>query len=220
MVVHARYRGELALYRAAVAHTYDEGWCLRFVRTRYGIPFKTGIGTAMDAWRDLPPSRRHSNIANPPRGYPFWWWAGIGQPGHVALSLGGGRVRSTDWPRAGQIGNTYIRDISIRWGMTPLGWGHDLNDRSVWAPMVDLSSIIWVAKHAPHTHDMVSTVEASLHARGYLDTVNDTWTQATRSAYARWQRHLGYTGSAADGIPGARSLRRLARLQPYFIVRP
>jgi hypothetical protein len=134
MVVHARYRGELALYRAAVAHTYEEGWCLRFVRTRYGIPFKTGIGTAWDALRDMAPSRRHSNIANPPRGYPFWWWAGIGQPGHVALSLGGGRVRSTDWPRAGQIGNTYIRDISIRWGMTPLGWGHDVNDRSVWAP--------------------------------------------------------------------------------------
>ncbi|MEU1162167.1 peptidoglycan-binding protein, partial [Streptomyces sp. NPDC005921] len=31
------------------------------------------------------------------------------------------------------------------------------------------------------------------------------WTEADRASYARWQRRLGYTGSSADGWPGAKS---------------
>ena len=88
MVVHARYRGELAVYRAAVAHTYDEGWCLRFVRTRYGIPFKTGIGTAMDAWRDLPPVAASLEHRQPAAGLPV---------------LVVGRHRAA-WPRRAEFG--------------------------------------------------------------------------------------------------------------------
>ncbi|CAO0836098.1 hypothetical protein SMICM17S_06540 [Streptomyces microflavus] len=32
---------------------------------------------------------------------------------------------------------------------------------------------------------------------------------STKAAYAAWQRKLGYTGSAADGIPGRASLEKL-----------
>ncbi|MEU9447268.1 peptidoglycan-binding protein [Streptomyces sp. NPDC048277] len=31
------------------------------------------------------------------------------------------------------------------------------------------------------------------------------WTEADRASYAKWQRRLGYTGSSADGWPGAKS---------------
>ncbi|MCM2420311.1 peptidoglycan-binding protein [Streptomyces sp. RKAG293] len=31
------------------------------------------------------------------------------------------------------------------------------------------------------------------------------WTEADRRSYAKWQRHLGYTGAAADGWPGRAS---------------
>ncbi|MFF7977772.1 peptidoglycan-binding protein [Streptomyces sp. NPDC007901] len=31
------------------------------------------------------------------------------------------------------------------------------------------------------------------------------WTQTDRASYAKWQRRLGYTGSSADGWPGAKS---------------
>jgi len=31
------------------------------------------------------------------------------------------------------------------------------------------------------------------------------WTEADRKSYAKWQRKLGYTGTAADGWPGAKS---------------
>ncbi|MFD6421544.1 peptidoglycan-binding protein [Streptomyces sp. NPDC060198] len=32
-----------------------------------------------------------------------------------------------------------------------------------------------------------------------------TWSEADRASYAAWQRHLGYSGAAADGIPGPTS---------------
>jgi hypothetical protein len=31
------------------------------------------------------------------------------------------------------------------------------------------------------------------------------WTEADRLSYAKWQRKLGYTGTAADGWPGPAS---------------
>ncbi|MGW2116016.1 peptidoglycan-binding protein, partial [Streptomyces zhihengii] len=36
-----------------------------------------------------------------------------------------------------------------------------------------------------------------------------SWSEADRKSYAAWQRKLGYTGSAADGIPGKTSWDRL-----------
>lgn len=42
---------------------------------------------------------------------------------------------------------------------------------------------------------------------------------ATRRAYADWQRSLGYSGVDADGIPGAASLRALARRRHAFRVK-
>ncbi|KUN76132.1 peptidoglycan-binding protein [Streptomyces griseoruber] len=39
----------------------------------------------------------------------------------------------------------------------------------------------------------------------YASGPGPQWTEADRSSYAKWQRKLGYTGSAADGWPGATS---------------
>ncbi|MER5768770.1 peptidoglycan-binding protein [Streptomyces sp. NPDC001985] len=36
-----------------------------------------------------------------------------------------------------------------------------------------------------------------------------SWSEADRKSYAAWQRKLGYTGAAADGIPGKKSWDRL-----------
>ncbi|TXS68926.1 peptidoglycan-binding protein [Streptomyces sp. sk2.1] len=43
----------------------------------------------------------------------------------------------------------------------------------------------------------------------YSSGPGPNWTNADRSSYAAWQRKLGYTGSAADGIPGAASWAKL-----------
>jgi hypothetical protein len=40
----------------------------------------------------------------------------------------------------------------------------------------------------------------------------------TVDAYARWQRNLGYSGSAADGIPGRTSLAKLGDRTGLFTV--
>jgi hypothetical protein len=38
--------------------------------------------------------------------------------------------------------------------------------------------------------------------KGYRTGPGPIWTNSDRAAYAWWQRHLGYTGSDADGTPG------------------
>ncbi|MFG3031103.1 peptidoglycan-binding protein [Streptomyces sp. NPDC048253] len=39
----------------------------------------------------------------------------------------------------------------------------------------------------------------------YTSGPGPQWTEADRLSYAKWQRKLGYTGSSADGWPGAKS---------------
>lgn len=39
----------------------------------------------------------------------------------------------------------------------------------------------------------------------YTHGPGDTWTEADRRSYARWQKKLGHSGRAADGIPGPAS---------------
>ncbi|MFG2963593.1 peptidoglycan-binding protein [Streptomyces sp. NPDC048288] len=39
----------------------------------------------------------------------------------------------------------------------------------------------------------------------YASGPGPQWTEADRQSYAKWQRRLGYTGSSADGWPGAKS---------------
>ncbi|MER5790083.1 peptidoglycan-binding protein [Streptomyces sp. NPDC001980] len=39
----------------------------------------------------------------------------------------------------------------------------------------------------------------------YTSGPGPQWTDADRASYAKWQRRLGYTGSSADGWPGAKS---------------
>jgi len=84
-------------------------------------------------------------------------------------------------------------------------------------PRVDLSQLVAAARSNPKasgqpvTYAGVRTVEAALVdegllAKGYSDGHYGT---TTVTAYAAWQRRLGYTGKAADGIPGRTSLTRL-----------
>ncbi|MFD7980173.1 peptidoglycan-binding protein [Streptomyces sp. NPDC059071] len=40
------------------------------------------------------------------------------------------------------------------------------------------------------------------------------WTDADTLSYARWQKKLGYTGTAADGVPGEESLKKLLGYLP------
>ncbi|GAA0637177.1 hypothetical protein GCM10009535_11860 [Streptomyces thermocarboxydovorans] len=84
-------------------------------------------------------------------------------------------------------------------------------------PVVDLSQLIAAARTNPQasgqpvTYAGVRTVEAALVDQGLLSKrySDGHYGTTTVAAYAAWQRHLGYRGSDADGIPGKTSLTQL-----------
>ncbi|MDH6625735.1 hypothetical protein M2271_003546 [Streptomyces sp. LBL] len=84
---------------------------------------------------------------------------------------------------------------------------------------VDLSNVIAAAKVDPdlkqggttHPGD-VKVVEAALKAEGLLTSSlasDGSFGYSTIAAYKAWQKRCGYTGSAADGIPGKTSMEKL-----------
>ncbi|MFD7734406.1 peptidoglycan-binding protein [Kitasatospora phosalacinea] len=65
----------------------------------------------------------------------------------------------------------------------------------------------------PGAKDSVLAVERALQARGLLDAkwVDGYFGTTTITAYAAYQRSLGYSGLAANGLPGATSLTTLGQ---------
>lgn len=96
-------------------------------------------------------------------------------------------------------------------------------------PKVSLAHIIYAAKHDPaaaqgHTsyRSEVLVVERALNKEGLLASqyVDGSFGTKTVAAYSRWQMSPaggGYVGSAADGIPGAASLKRLAARHGFTV---
>jgi hypothetical protein len=95
-------------------------------------------------------------------------------------------------------------------------------------PRVDLSRLIAAAKADPgrkqgHVSYMAGTnlTEAALVKLGYLAKTyagDGSFGSTTVAAYAKWQHHLGYTGTDANGIPGKISLSRLGDRSGLFTV--
>jgi len=65
----------------------------------------------------------------------------------------------------------------------------------------------------PGAKRSVLRVERALRKKGLLarSLVDGHFGSSTVSAYAAWQRRLGYSGLAANGLPGETSLKRLGR---------
>ncbi|MYY03068.1 MULTISPECIES: peptidoglycan-binding protein [unclassified Streptomyces] len=98
---------------------------------------------------------------------------------------------------------------------------------TVAVPTVDLSNLIAAARRDPglkqggttHPAD-VKVVEAALKAEGLLSATyaaDGSFGSTTVTAYAAWQRKCGYTGSAADGIPGKASLEKLGAKRGFKV---
>jgi len=96
-------------------------------------------------------------------------------------------------------------------------------------PKVSLAHVVYAARHDPaaaqgHTtyKAEVLIVEKALKAEGLLpgQYVDGSFDTKTVTAYARWQRSPaggGYTGDAADGIPGEKSLKLLAARHGFTV---
>ena len=63
-----------------------------------------------------------------------------------------------------------------------------------------------------HAKASVTRVQRQLYRKHFLSRrsyIDGTFGNVTKSAYAAWQRHLGYSGLDASGLPGPTSLQRL-----------
>lgn len=92
--------------------------CLHYVRTWLNAP--GGAPTASAAWAMS--KHKHRRDYNAPAGVPVYF-----SPNHVALSIGDGKIISTDWPRSGHVGQTTIRTLEKRWNHRYLGWAANIN---------------------------------------------------------------------------------------------
>lgn len=96
-------------------------------------------------------------------------------------------------------------------------------------PSVNMESVIKAAMWDPYKPNenitpgsgpSVKRVEQALHAKGLLAKkyVDGHFGTSTVSAYAKYQRSLGYHGLAASGLPGPGSLKHLGKGR-YTLVR-
>lgn len=163
-----RYSASQAAARAKGFTTWRTGYCLNFVWHCTDYPDVAGLGTANEAW-----SRAAQKVStgNPPAGAPVYW-AG-GKYGHIAVSIGNGYVRSTDWPSKGRVGTVKITTLTSQWGLKYRGWSRDYAGQPILglqtassypATMaVDLSSPITVAKLRPgYSNPDVARFEAAM----------------------------------------------------------
>lgn len=84
-------------------------------------------------------------------------------------------------------------------------------------PVVDMARVEVAAQVEPSCGntsalaDNASTklVQRALSARGYSTTADGWFGNGTTGSFAAWQRHLGYRGIDANGLPGVSSLTSL-----------
>lgn len=126
MAAFTNYTAAQARARALSHSTWQVGYCLNFVWTCLDYPTRLGLPDANAGWSA---TTQRVYAGTPPAGAPLWW-AG-GRHGHVALSLGNGYARSTDWPSSGRVGKVAITDLTRAWGLTYRGWTRDYGGRLI-----------------------------------------------------------------------------------------
>jgi hypothetical protein len=112
----------------AEADSYNPiGYCLQQCRIWAGIPAR--YPDAATAWRNANDKHRDRK---PPRGAAVYWTGGSRGYGHIAISLGGGKVRSTDAAGAGRVATRTIGWFDRNWSsLTYAGWAWDINEVTI-----------------------------------------------------------------------------------------
>jgi hypothetical protein len=159
------------------------GMCLQWSRTRADIP--SLFPDAATAWRNA--FHRHKGDRNPPRGAMVYWLGGSKGYGHIAVSVGGGKVRSTDVPTGGKIGTVPVGWFEQHWGLPYAGWADNVNDVRIpgvgdemteddWARMEALMQRVWSDKM---TVTQPGTGQDTQKARQQV--LRELWQKVTRA---------------------------------------
>lgn len=138
-MVHNR---EQAAQSAEKSNTNVPGTCQLWTRNRFLAPSAgdrdgDGDADAVDGWKSEPVSARHEGDKNPPRGVPVAWSGGSSGFGHRAVSLGGGKIRSTDMSdtggryQKGNVGTATIDQITNAMNITYLGWTETITGQRI-----------------------------------------------------------------------------------------
>ena len=214
---------------------FPSGMCLQFSRMAFGAP--GGTYNAITSWNNAKsngqvyPCQPHQA----PAGYPVFWSGGSAGHGHVAVSLGNGVCRSTDWPSSTRVGNASINSISSAWGLTFLGFSTQINGVDIPAPRrprprrtwtLDLSNIAnatRLGRSVPLGIFLKRAVAAEV-GRGKMDMNSKRLGSEFRRRYSLVQReYLRLRGidnpSASDvnGIPGVGSLTWLGERHKFKV---
>jgi hypothetical protein len=217
--------------------------CDHFVGVCYGLAH-SGYPSAIEHWRAIPAKHKHTGMP-PPGGVPYW---DIGKFGHTAVAVTTGTIASNDIVRKGRISVVRIGLVAEAWHAHYLGWADPFFHGSTRlvasraagiAPAppeagksadvaVSLSALQRAATVDPpapqgHVTDTKATlpVERALAAEGLLERrfVDGSFGRRTVEAYAAWQRRLHFSGTAADGIPGIKTLTALGARHGFHVVR-
>ncbi len=103
------------------------GMCQQQTRIWAGISAR--YPDAITAWRNT--NDRHPGNRDAPRGSFVFWTGGSSGHGHVAMSLGGGNIRSTDAGGRGRVATIDLGWIERNWHMPYGGWAWDNNEQTV-----------------------------------------------------------------------------------------
>ena len=132
-------RGVGMVFRAAIVarnaendRTNVPGMCLVQCRTWADIPAR--YGDAITAW--LNTNQRFPGDRKPPRGSFVFWSGGSHGHGHIAVSLGNGKIRTTDVPRSGLVTTVDLEWIERNWHLRYAGWAWDVNEGDCTARLV------------------------------------------------------------------------------------
>lgn len=213
--------GATAVARARRFTRYPHGQCLNFVSNvltngrmlgYYGV---TNAPYAYHAW--LNAKYKHTD-RKPPAGVPVYFSRGANGYGHIAVSTGGGRIRSTDWPTSGPagsvtpVGECTIEELERKWGRMYLGWSEDLY--GVRIPGFPLLPPRVLVPYPGHQHSdnarddrHVEQIQKRLKQLGYYTgQIDGHFGPKTKAAVIAFQRAQKIT---RDGIVGPVTWRRL-----------
>lgn len=161
----------------------DPGMCLQWSRERAAIGAL--FPDAATAWRNA--FHRHKGDRDPPRGAMVYWLGGSHGYGHIAVALGGGKVRSTDAGGAGHVATVAVGWVEDHWGLPYAGWADNVNDQVIkgvgaemteddWARMEALINKVWAEKM---TVTQPGTGEDTTKAREQV--LRETWQKVTKA---------------------------------------
>jgi len=115
---NAREAAQWAIQQVKSGSSGWNNYCERFTETAWGKPGR--YKSALAGWEAAKKEGRAYQGKTPPPGAMVYW--GGGEYGHAAVSIGGGKIVSTDIKRKGKADIVTIDYLTKQWSKPYLGW--------------------------------------------------------------------------------------------------